>query len=133
VIVVLDNSVVISALQFKNPRSMPSLACEKAKSLDTIAVCDEIEAEMCGVLTDTFQWPASKAQQAVASLMSGALRLHIFGGVRVCRDPKDDMFLECADLAKADFLISGDKDLLVLGSYKRTRIVSPAEYVRLGS
>jgi predicted nucleic acid-binding protein len=40
------------------------------------------------------------------------------------------MFLECAAVAKADLLISGDKDLLTLGAYKKTRIVAPAEYLR---
>jgi predicted nucleic acid-binding protein len=35
------------------------------------------------------------------------------------------MFLECAALANADLLVSGDKDLLSLGSYGSTRIVTP--------
>lgn len=43
------------------------------------------------------------------------------------------MFLECALRAKADLLVAGDKDLLVLGAYKGTRILTPAEYlVNLG-
>ena len=42
------------------------------------------------------------------------------GAVKVCRDPHDDMFLECAALAKADLLVAGDKDLLTLVSYKGT-------------
>jgi predicted nucleic acid-binding protein len=41
------------------------------------------------------------------------------------------MFLECAALAKADLLIAGDKDLLILGSYRRTRIITPAEYLNI--
>jgi predicted nucleic acid-binding protein len=39
------------------------------------------------------------------------------------------MFLECAVRGNADLLIAGDRDLLVLGSYKGTRIFTPAEYV----
>ena len=38
------------------------------------------------------------------------------------------MFLECAMRAKADLLIAGDKDLLVLGLYKETQIITPAQY-----
>jgi hypothetical protein len=45
-------------------------------------------------------------------------------------DPDDDMFLGCAALAKADSLVAGDKDLLTLGEYKGTRIVTPSEYLR---
>jgi predicted nucleic acid-binding protein len=42
------------------------------------------------------------------------------------------MFLECATLAKADLLVAGDKDLLILGTYKETRIITPSEYLRTG-
>jgi predicted nucleic acid-binding protein len=41
------------------------------------------------------------------------------------------MFLELAALAKADVLITGDKDLLVLSSYVGTRILTPLEYLQL--
>ncbi len=58
-----------------------------------------------------------------------SLHVRLSGTVKVCRDPHDDMFLECAEVAEADLLITGDKDLLVLASYKRTRIVNPAEYL----
>jgi len=57
------------------------------------------------------------------------LRIMITGSLRVCRDPNDDMILECAVLASAQFMISGDKDLLVLGSYSGIRIVTPAEFL----
>ena len=52
--------------------------------------------------------------------------------VKECRDPTDDMFLECAALAKADLLVAGDKDLLIPGMYKGTRIITPSEYLRAG-
>jgi predicted nucleic acid-binding protein len=42
------------------------------------------------------------------------------------------MFLECAALAKANLLVAGDKDLLTLGTYKGTRMVTPSEYLRAG-
>lgn len=58
--------------------------------------------------------------------------MKIRGTVKVCRDPGDNMFLECAALAKADLLVAGDKDLLTLASYEGTRIVTPSEYVKAG-
>jgi uncharacterized protein len=50
---------------------------------------------------------------------------------QISRDPKDDAYLACARAAKCDFLVSGDKDLLVLKEYEGTKIVSPADFVRL--
>ena len=41
------------------------------------------------------------------------------------------MFLECAALAQANVLVSGDKDLLILRSYAGTLIVTALEYLAL--
>jgi len=43
-------------------------------------------------------------------------------------DPSDDMFLRCAVAAGAKYIISGDRHLLQLKSYKRIKILSPAEF-----
>jgi putative PIN family toxin of toxin-antitoxin system len=43
------------------------------------------------------------------------------------RDPDDDRVIACALAARADFLVTGDEDLLTLGEVESVRIVSPAE------
>lgn len=46
-------------------------------------------------------------------------------------DPDDEMILECALAAEADFIVSGDKKhLLALRQFKGIPIVSPAEFLR---
>ena len=47
----------------------------------------------------------------------------------VSRDPKDDMLLACAKAAAADYLVSEDKDLLVLKEYGGTIICRPTDFV----
>jgi predicted nucleic acid-binding protein len=42
----------------------------------------------------------------------------------VCRDPKDGFILECATLGHADLIVTGDRDLLCLGSHEAIRIVT---------
>lgn len=42
-----------------------------------------------------------------------------------CRDQRDQMFLECAVGGKADFLVTGDSDLLVMKSIHGIPIISP--------
>jgi uncharacterized protein len=129
VIVVLDTNVWISALQFAKQRGTPTRALEKAMSEDVIASCAEIEAEILRVLIEKFSWDPNRAHGALEAVLARAIRVRLRGTVKECRDPNDDMFLECAPRANADLLIAGDKDLLILGSYKRARIVTPAEYV----
>lgn len=52
--------------------------------------------------------------------------LHLAG---VCRDPNDDEFLACAVEGDAHYLISSDKDLLDLKSYRGVAIVSPGQFL----
>jgi uncharacterized protein len=46
----------------------------------------------------------------------------------VCKDPDDDIILATAIAANADCVVTGDKDLLVLGQYGPVRILRPAEF-----
>jgi len=49
--------------------------------------------------------------------------------VTACRDPKDDKFLEAALAAEADYIVSGDADLLVLTPFENIPILRPAEFL----
>ncbi len=51
--------------------------------------------------------------------------------IKVCRDEKDDKFLECAESAKADDIISGDEDLLSLKEYNGILVVRTSEILEL--
>ena len=52
------------------------------------------------------------------------------GNIQVCRDPKDNFLLETALTGKADFLVSGDQDLLVLNPFDQLPIIEPAQFLR---
>ena len=49
----------------------------------------------------------------------------------VCRDPNDDQVLALAIAAKVELIVSGDNDLLSLGSFEGMPIFAPAEAVKL--
>jgi len=49
--------------------------------------------------------------------------------VKACRDPKDDKFLEAAVAGKAEAVVSGDADLLVLNPFEDIPILRPAEFL----
>jgi putative PIN family toxin of toxin-antitoxin system len=61
-----------------------------------------------------------------AELTPGRLAVHI-----ITRDPSDNMFLACAIEGRADYIVSGDQDLLTLGSYEGIPIVTAAEFLRV--
>ena len=48
---------------------------------------------------------------------------------QVCRDVDDDKFLALAAAGRADALISGDRDLLVLGSHEGVPVLTPSQFL----
>jgi putative PIN family toxin of toxin-antitoxin system len=47
----------------------------------------------------------------------------------VTRDPKDDPLIACAGEGNADYVVSGDEDILVLESYDGVKMINPAQFV----
>ncbi len=51
--------------------------------------------------------------------------------VKVCRDTKDDFLLALSKDGKADYLVTGDKDLLSLNRYRKTDIVTFSKFIEI--
>ena len=49
--------------------------------------------------------------------------------VKVCRDPKDDMFIEAALAGEAQVVVTGDDDLLTLNKFETVRFVTPRAFL----
>ena len=66
----------------------------------------------------------------LAELMAAAEIVQIDEQIAVCRDPKDDKFLELAVNGRADVIVSGDADLLTLGPFRGIPVLTPAAFVQ---
>ena len=69
--------------------------------------------------------------------MDKDLRQKVFGSfksfekvsdLQICRDPKDDKFINCAIDAKAIYIVSGDNDLLTIKNFAGIEIVTAREF-----
>jgi uncharacterized protein len=49
--------------------------------------------------------------------------------VNICRYPNDNMFLELAKAVSANYIITGDKDLLIIKKFEKTLILNPKEFM----
>jgi predicted nucleic acid-binding protein len=102
----------------------------RAVGQDRLAGCDQIEEEVVRVLTHKFGWEEVRVRADLAFYWLDALRVKLEGTVTgICRDPKDEPILECAERAKAERIVTGDRDLLSLASYRGIRIVTARYYV----
>ena len=49
----------------------------------------------------------------------------------ISRDLKDNFLLDLIDFSKADYLVTGDKDLLMMNSFKTAKILSPTDFEKI--
>jgi putative PIN family toxin of toxin-antitoxin system len=127
VIVVFDSGVWISALHFSGT---PLEALDSAIGKSQIAMCSPILSEIHSALKVKFKWSQQTIDQTLAEYAREIVMVQISGNLNgFCRDPKDDMVLECAFLAGAEIIVSGDKDLLTMNSFRGIRILSPREFL----
>ena len=64
-------------------------------------------------------------------LIGDAEIVDITESVQVCRDPKDGRILELAVNGDADYIVTGDSDLLVLNPFRGIEILRPSDFVEL--
>ena len=62
-------------------------------------------------------------------LISDGLFINVSNSIKICRDPKDDKYLELAAASKASCIITGDKDLLVLHPFEGIPILTPFDFL----
>lgn len=128
--VVLDTNVWISALNFGGkPAQILKIAVKKQIRL----YCSQtLFAELLGVLRKKFGYSDEKIEEVEALFKKRVKFREPKITLKVIKtDPSDNRVLECAIESEADFIVSGDKDLLDLVSYKDIKIIRPADFLEL--
>lgn len=126
--VVVDTNVFISGLLFGgNPGKI--LEEIKEKKLELV-ISPEIEVEILEKL-EKFGLAERQIKDWKQLLENTAIPIIPKRPVQVSRDTKDNKFLAAAGEANAEFLITGDNDLLVLGSFEKTAIVTPKQMLEV--
>ncbi|MGC9393405.1 MAG: putative toxin-antitoxin system toxin component, PIN family [Anaerolineae bacterium] len=132
--VVLDTNVYISGVILS--RGTPFEILEAWRKQAYIPITSEaIIAEIERVLRyprirDRYHITDADNMRLIASLRTDALVVPDSNTANgICSDPDDDKFLACASTAQADYIVTGDPDLLILGQYKETIILKPHEFL----
>lgn len=128
---VLDTNVLISGLFWKGPsRQIVDLAVVgKIKAITSTEILEEVEA----VLYEDFPAiPYERIESIIRDILSYS-RVVIAREIVVkgLRDPGDAKIISCAVSAQADYIITGDKDLLILEKYKEVTILNPRAFLIL--
>lgn len=130
--VVFDTNTLISAIIKKG--SVPDLAFTQAVLFHEVLVSLKSLEELNEILQrkkfDVYLKEASR-YEFYKSFIQVSKLIKITSKVTVCRDAKDNKFLELCIDGKADYLITGDNDLLILNYFGSTKIVTPVIFVSL--
>ena len=127
--VVFDTNIYISGIIFGgNPRTCLELAREKEVKLVTSR---NILLEIAKKLKDKFKWTNQEIQEVIegiskfTNIIKPKKRLSI-----IKADPSDNKILECAQEAKANYIISGDiKHVLAVKKFEDIKIVSAKDFL----
>jgi len=133
--VVLDTNVVISATLIKGGNEDRILRAWQ-RGASQLVLSPRILEEMGRVLFHEnlreSRWMEDADVVALLQLLAAESVL-VPGRLKVkaSRDAAADKFLAAAVEGKAEYVVTGDKDLLVLKAYRRVEIVTPGRFVRI--
>jgi putative PIN family toxin of toxin-antitoxin system len=125
---VVDTNIVVSAALKPDglQRTVLILALTKPA---TLYVTDAILAEYRDVLQRArFGIPKGRRQQLLQLIANRARSVRPARMPRVTSDPDDNMFLECADAARADYLVTGNPRHFPK-FWKKTKVITSREFI----
>lgn len=95
-----------------------------------VAISDPIVTELQRVLALKFGWSETRAIEAIATIAAFTKRVTPIETIdAVPSDPDDNRILECAVAANSEVIVTGDLDLLRLGSFRGITIESAADFL----
>jgi putative PIN family toxin of toxin-antitoxin system len=122
--IIIDTNLWISFLIGKELKELKNLLVEETLQ---VVISEEILEEIILVTQRPKlqkYFPYNKVDELIQILRTVGLFISITSEVSICRDPKDNYLLALAKDSDANFLVTGDQDLLVIEKFENTEIVT---------
>lgn len=127
---ILDTNILVSAFVFKSETA--NIVVRHAAKKHTLLFSESTFKELKSTLLKP-KFAEIVELTTINNLIINLVRIGEFiepkGKITVCRDPKDNKFLELAVAGNAEFIVTGDKDLLVLNPFRGIKIISPSDFI----
>jgi putative PIN family toxin of toxin-antitoxin system len=126
--VVFDSNIFVSALVF------PGKQAEKAvlriiEGRDHLLISGPIVSEVLTVLARKFAREREELARVAVLLAELAETVRPWRRLQALRDDADNRILECAVAGRADAIVTGDREMLELGSFESIRILPLRTYL----
>ncbi len=130
-IAVFDTNVLIAAIITEG---ICSKLLHRARANEfSLVSCPFILKELRRVLSRKFRLSHNEIASALEPVSEAIERIieHDLKITDICRDADDDNILACALASKADYLVTGDSDLLMIKKFHGIRIITPRDFEAL--
>jgi len=128
--VVIDTNILISAIGWnaKPGECLKLILEDKIEAFTTQGMLDEVSEVL---KYDKFNFSEQEQQKFLEILVSEFRFVNPEISINQSEDLDDNKFLECAVSADADYIISGDSDLLELKEYEGITITKPETFLEI--
>jgi len=125
---VLDTNTIVSGVGWGGPPGavLDAALAGRFEMVTSPTLLDELRRVLS---YPKLQAVIGDADALIELLALGAVVINPTETVAVSRDPDDDRLIEAAVTANADVIVTGDQDLLTLGSVDQIRILTPREFL----
>ncbi len=128
--IIIDTNLWISFLLSNNYGRLDNLIKKnKVIILFSRELLEEFNEVVCRPKFQKY-FTQDKVDNLFISISGHSEFIDVISEVTICRDAKDNFLLALAKDGKADYLITGDKDLLVIEKFDGTKIISITEYLQ---
>lgn len=128
---IVDANVIVSAAlsKFSIPFRVLELVLDHHTSFISDETFEELKATLYKTKFDKYFLLEDTRPDILSTILKYSTIIIPTVTIKACRDPGDDIYLELAISAKADFIITGDPDLQALNPFENIPIVSPKEFL----
>jgi len=126
--IVIDTNVIASSIFFGG----------KPKELIDLVVNNKLDAYVTKEIVEEYEGTVNYLKDKyrgrfltipLKDIISSLNIIKTTTKVNICRDKDDNKFLNCAIDSNSLYIVSGDKDLLVLGEYEKIKIITVANFL----
>lgn len=126
---VFDTNVLLSALFSVTGPPARCLALARTGPVESVT-CQPILDEFFEKLVDKFSFTPERARAAAQEVSDLSTLVTVPGQLKVVTaDPDDDVIVECALTAGAEYVVTGDRHLIHMGRYAGIQMVRPAQFL----
>jgi uncharacterized protein len=129
--VVLDTNIIVSA--YLNQEGLPFFILKLALAGNfQLCASEDVLVEYAELLQrKSYPMDVRRARLLLQKIRATCDIVQSAGGLRVTKDPDDNIFMECALAAKAHYVVTGNTDHFPKKRWKYTSVITPRMFINL--